>query len=215
MRRLIAALVVLAFGLIITGSALGIDFPIRIIGNKAEDYEDINGDIWFAAQTEYDADSWGGWVQMLPNTAEVRTLTPDAEQQAVDAGFDPEIFYAVSWQAWTNGVWMDVNTGNGTFTVSYLVGEHWSPNNRGFNILIEDDIVAEAYVTPGSNEIDILIFEGIRVSDGVMSFEFIGNPDTGAGDLNAMFSGLVIDLADGTAVEPVGKLTTSWGQVKK
>ncbi len=215
MRVAVSVLVVCAFALIATGSVLGIDFPIRIIGNKEADYEDINGDIWFSAQTEYDAGSWGGWITLLPNRAEVRTLTGDAEQQAIDAGFDPEIFYAVSWQAWENGVWMDVNTGNGNFDVTYLVGEHWSPENRGFNIVIEGNLAAEAYVTPGSNEIDILTFQGISVADEVMSLEFIGNPDTGAGDLNAMFSGLVIDLADGAAVEPTSKLTTSWGEIKK
>ena len=74
---------------------------------------------------------------------------------------------------------MDLNTGKGTFTVTYLVGEHWSPNNRGFDIIIEDEIVEEEYVTPGKDEIDIKRYEGIEVKDKVMSFEFAGNPKTG------------------------------------
>jgi len=213
MKR-ISLVLVLALTLIIVENALCIDFPIRIIGNKTEDYTDKYDNIWFAAQTEYDANSWGGWVEMQPNQAEVRTLTADAESKAESAGIDPEIFYAVSWQNWPNGVYIDVNTGNGTFKVTYLVGEHWSPENRGFNIIIEEQIVNEAYVTPAKDEIDILTFKGVTVTDEVMSLEFIGNPDTGAGDLNAMFSGLVIEQTSSTAVDPTDNLPTTWSSIK-
>jgi len=205
-------LLVLALILIFVENSVSIDFPIRIIGNKTQDYEDKDGNIWFAAQTQYDADSWGGWIKMLPNQAEVRTLTQNAQKKAEEAGFDPEIFYAVSWQNWPNGVYIDVNTGNGTFDVTYLVGEHWSPQNRGYDIIIEDEIEKEAYVTPAKDEIDFFTLEGIQVTDEIMSFEFIGNPDTGKGDLNAMFSGLVIELS--FPVESLKKLPSLWGELK-
>lgn len=107
---------------------------------------------------------------------------------------------------------MDLNTGKGTFTVTYLVGEHWSPNNRGFDIIIEDEIVEEEYVTPGNHEIDIKRYEGIEVKDDVMNLEFAGNPATGAGDLNAMFSG--IEVIPALAVDPKQKVTTTWGALK-
>ena len=107
---------------------------------------------------------------------------------------------------------MDLNTGKGLFNVTYLVGEHWSPNNRGFDIIIEDEIVEEEYVTPGKDEIDIKRYEGIEVKDKVMSLEFAGNPDTGKGDLNAMFSG--IEVVPALAVDPKQKVTTTWGMLK-
>jgi hypothetical protein len=107
---------------------------------------------------------------------------------------------------------MELKTGKGMFTVTYLVGEHWSPKNRGFDIIIEDEIVEEEYVTPGQNEIDIKRYEGIEVKDKVMSFEFAGNPKTGAGDLNAMFSG--IEVIPALAVDPKQKLATTWGALK-
>ena len=115
-------------------------------------------------------------------------------------GYDKELFYAVSWAQFPDVVKVDLKTGKGMFTVTYLVGEHWSPNNRGFDIIIEDEIVEEEYVTPGNNEIDIIRYEGIEVKDKIMSLEFAGNPKTGAGDLNAMFSGI--------------ELTTTWGALK-
>ena len=62
---------------------------------------------------------------------------------------------------------MDLKTGKGTFNVTYLVGEHWSPNNRGFDIIIEDEIVEKEYVTPGKDEIEIIRYEGIEVKDKV------------------------------------------------
>ncbi|RKU18206.1 hypothetical protein C6503_10055 [Candidatus Poribacteria bacterium] len=67
-------------------------------------------------------------------------------------------------------------------------------------------------MTPGNHEIDIKRYEGIEVKDKVMSLEFAGNPDTGAGDLNAMFSG--IEVVPALAVDPQQKLTTTWGTLK-
>jgi hypothetical protein len=199
---------------ILMGYAFGVELPIRIVGGKTTDYKDSKGNIWFSAQKPYDKDSWGGWVGVQPLTAEVRNLTPDAQKKAKDAGFDPEIFYAVSWNWHPTVVKIDVNTGNGTFTVTYLVGEHWSPKNRGFDIVIEGEKVKEKYVTPGRDEIDILTFKGIVVKDEVMRLEFPGNPATGCGDLNGMFSGLVIDK-DITPVDPKDKLATTWGLIKR
>ena len=186
---------------------------IRIWGGKTDDYEDSKGRIWYGAQKEYSADDWGGWVGKLPQTAEVATLTDDAKKKAADAGYDEALFYAVSWAAFPDTVKFDINTGSGVFDVTYLVGEHWSPNNRGFDIFIEDENVLPLYVTPGSNEIDIQEFN-IQVSDSVMSFDFAGNEETGAGDLNAMFSALEIIQAKDTAVQPGNKLTSTWATIK-
>jgi hypothetical protein len=187
---------------------------IRVRGGYADDYTDAKGRVWYGAQKEYSPDDWGGWVVKLPQTAEVATLTDDAKTKAADAGYDEALFYAVSWAAFPDTVKFDINTGNGAFDVTYLVGEHWSPNNRGFDIFIEGENVLPLYVTPGSNEIDIQTFEGIGVSDDVMNFDFAGNADTGAGDLNAMFSALEIIQKPGTAVQPGGKLTSTWATIK-
>ena len=183
---------------------------IRVWGGKLDDFKDSDGRVWHGGQNEKKA--WGGWVEKLPRTAEVVALTKDAEKLAKAEGYDKELFYAVSWAQFPDVVKMDLNTGKGTFTVTYLVGEHWSPNNRGFDIIIEDEIVEEEYVTPGQNEIDIIRYEGIEVKDKVMSFEFAGNPKTGAGDLNAMFSG--IEVIPALAVDPKQKLATTWGALK-
>lgn len=183
---------------------------IRVWGGKLEDFKDSKGRIWHGGQNE--KKEWGGWVEKLPRTAEVQNLTKEAEKLAKAEGYDKELFYAVSWAQFPDVVKMELKTGKGMFNVTYLVGEHWSPNNRGFDIIIEDEIVEEEYVTPGQNEIDIIHYEGIEVKDKVMSFEFAGNPKTGAGDLNAMFSG--IEVIPALPVDPQQKLTTTWGALK-
>ena len=183
---------------------------IRVWGGKVEDFKDSDGRVWHGGQNE--KKDWGGWIEKLPRVAEVRNLTKDAEKLAKKEGYDTDLFYAVSWAAFPDTVKMDLNTGKGIFNVTYLVGEHWSPNNRGFDIIIEDEIVEEEYVTPGKDEIDIKRYEGIEVKDKVMSLEFAGNPKTGAGDLNAMFSG--IEVIPALAVDPKQKLATTWGMLK-
>ncbi len=183
---------------------------IRVWGGKVDDFKDSKGRIWHGGQNE--KKDWGGWVDLLPLVAEVQALTKDAEKLAKAEGYDNEIFYAVSWAAFPNTVKMELKTGKGMFDVTYLVGEHWSPNNRGYDIIIEDEIVEEEYVTPGNNEIDIKRYPGIEVKDETMSLEFAGNPKTGAGDLNAMFSG--IEVIPALAVDPQQKVTTTWGALK-
>ena len=183
---------------------------IRVWGGKLEDFKDSQGRIWHGGQNE--KEDWGGWIDLLPRTAEVQNLTKDAQKLAKEEGYDEELFYAVSWAQFPDVVKVDLNTGSGTFNVTYLVGEHWSPNNRGFDIIIEDEVVEPLYVTPGKDEIDIKRYEGIEVDDKVMSFEFAGNQETGKGDLNAMFSG--IEVIPALAVDPKQKLTTTWGALK-
>ena len=211
MQRMLLSLILLATFVVavIVHDAVPAE-EIRVWGGKLEDFKDSDGRIWHGGQNEKKA--WGGWIEKLPRIAEVVQLTKDAEKLAKQEGYDKELFYAVSWAQFPDTVKMDLNTGKGTFNVTYLVGEHWSPNNRGFDIIIEDEIVEEEYVTPGNNEIDIKRYEGIVVKDKVMSLEFAGNPKTGAGDLNAMFSG--IEVIPALAVEPQQKLTTTWGALK-
>ena len=211
MRQILFFLILLtvfAIGTIIhdAGSAE----EIRVWGGKAQDFKDSDGRIWHGGQNEKKA--WGGWVELLPRTAEVRNLTNDAKKLAKKEGYDEELFYAVSWARFPDVVKMDLNTGKGTFNVTYLVGEHWSPNNRGFDIIIEEEVVEPLYVTPGKDEIDIKRYEGIEVKDKVMSLEFAGNQKTGKGDLNAMFSG--IEVIPALAVDPKQKATTTWGMLK-
>ena len=211
MQRTLLSLILLA--IFVAGVSIHDAVPaeeIRVWGGKLEDFKDSDGRIWHGGQNEKKA--WGGWIEKLPRTAEVVQLTKDAEKLAKQEGYDKELFYAVSWAQFPDTVKMDLNTGKGTFNVTYLVGEHWSPNNRGFDIIIEDEVVEEEYVTPGNHEIDIKRYEGIVVKDKVMSLEFAGNPKTGAGDLNAMFSG--IEVIPALAVEPQQKLTTTWGALK-
>ena len=183
---------------------------IRVWGGKVDDFKDSKGRIWHGGQNEKEA--WGGWIDLQPRIAEVQNLTKDAQKLAKKEGYDEEIFYTVSWAKFPDVVKMDLKTGKGTFNVTYLVGEHWSPNNRGYDIIIEDEIVEEQYVTPGKDEIDIKRYEGIEVKDKVMSLEFAGNPKTGKGDLNAMFSG--IEVIPALAVDPKQKLATTWGALK-
>lgn len=183
---------------------------IRVWGGKLEDFKDSDGRIWHGGQNE--KEKWGGWIDLQPRIAEVRNLTKDAQKLAKKEGYDEELFYAVSWAKFPDVVKVDLNTGKGTFNVTYLVGEHWSPNNRGFDIIIEEEIVEPLYVTPGKDEIDIKRYEGIEVTDKVMSLEFAGNNKTGKGDLNAMFS--AIEVIPALAVDPKQKLATTWGALK-
>lgn len=184
----------------------------RVWGGKTDDFTDSQGRVWRGAQQ---ADqSWGGWIEKEPRVAEVKTLTPDAQAQAEAAGYDVDLFYAVSWAQFPDTVKYQFKTGNGTFDVTYLVGEHWSPNNRGFDIFIEEENVEPLYVTPGKDEIDIKTYSGIEVSDGTLDLNLAGNGETGAGDLNAMFSALEVVPAVSTDVDPKAKLTTTWGALK-
>ena len=184
----------------------------RVWGGKADDFTDSQGRVWNGAQQ---ADqSWGGWIEKEPRVAEVKELTEEAQAQAEDAGYDVDLFYAVSWAQFPDTVKYQFKTGDGVFDVTYLVGEHWSPNNRGFDIFIEEENVEPLYVTPDRHEIDIKIYTGIEVSDGTLDLNFAGNAETGAGDLNAMFSALEVVPAVSTAVDPKAKLTTTWGALK-
>lgn len=178
----------------------------RVRGGISVDFKDKDGNVWFAGQKKYDPNEVGGWVEQLPQTAAGGFIKNNKTK------FDDTLFISVSWQAFPGTVKWDVNTGSGIFKVTYLVGEHWSPNNRGYDILIEDKIVKEKYVTPGQDEIDVLTFNKVEVKDKVMNLWFKGNPATGKGDLNAMFSALLVERT--TAVEPGGKLTTSWAHMK-
>lgn len=192
---------------------------IRVIGGKADDYKDSQGRIWFGGLQKFnikDDDSWGGWIGTEPQTAEVKNLTDAAKAQADKAGYDHAIFHTVSWAKYPDTVQMGLRTGNGVFDVTYLVGEHWSPDNRGFDIFIEDENVAPLYVAPGADEIDIKIFKNVSVTDGVLNLNFAGNEETGKGDLNATFSGIeVIPVGKGTAVNPKAKLASVWAEIKK
>ncbi len=206
---------VLMLGLIVgmlAAPALLTAEEIRVRGGKADAFTDSQGRVWNGAQ-QADQD-WGGWIDVEPRTAEVATLTDAAQAQAAEAGYDVELFYSVSWAQFPDTVQMALNTGDGAFDVTYLVGEHWSPNNRGFDIIIEGETVEELYVTPGQDEIDIKRYEGIQVNDGTLDLHFAGNADTGAGDLNAMFSALEVVPSAGTAVDPKAKLATTWGALK-
>ena len=184
---------------------------IRVIGGINNDYEDTDGRIWYSGQKE--KQDWGGWIDKLPLTAAEAVLTANAKKLAKDEGYDEKIFHAVSWASFPDVVKVDLNTGKGVFDVTYLVGEHWSPNNRGFDIIIEDEVVEPLYVTPGDNEIDIKRYEGIEVKDKVMSLVFAGNAKTGKGDFNAMFSGIEV-VPSQLDVDPKQKLTTTWGALK-
>ena len=184
---------------------------IRVIGGVNNDYKDAEGRTWYAGQKE--KQDWGGWIEKLPRTAAIATLTQNAKELAKQEGYDEVIFHAVSWASFPDVVKVDLNTGKGFFDVTYLVGEHWSPNNRGFDIIIEEEVVEPLYVTPGKDEIDIKRYEGIEVKDKVMSLEFAGNAKTGAGDLNAMFSGIEV-VPSQLNVDPKQKLTITWGALK-
>ncbi len=162
----------------------------RVKGGVFEDFTDSKGRVWRGAQQSNQ--TWGGWIEKQPRTATHRTLTTNAHAQAEAAGYDPELFYAVSWAQHPDTVKYQLKTGNGVFDVTYLVSEHWSPNNRGFDIIIEGEVVEPLYVTPGRHEIDIRTYKGIEVSDGTLDLQFSGAPETQVTDLNPMFSALEV-----------------------
>ena len=211
MRLFSVLTIVILLGLLAAPTLLPAE-EFRVKGGTADDFTDSQGRVWYGAQQENQ--SWGGWIEKLPRTAEVQTLTADAQAQAEAAGYDVELFYAVSWAQFPDTVKYQFKTGDGAFDVTYLVGEHWSPNNRGFDIIIEEENVEPLYVTPGKDEIDIKTYPSIQVSDGALDLHFAGNAETGAGDLNAMFSALEVVPAASTAVDAKAKLATTWGTLK-
>ncbi len=168
---------------------------LRVKGGTAEDYTDSQGRVWKGARQANQP--WGGWIEKQPLSTTDTTLTPNAQAQAKAAGYDPELFHAVSWARHPDTLQYQLKTGNGTFDVTYLVSEHWFPNNRGFDILIEGTVVEPSYVTPGLHEIDIKTYKGIEVRDGTLDIQLKGNPQSGARNLNPMFSALEV-LPSGT-----------------
>ena len=210
--KLLCILTVAIFLAATIGPAVVSAEEYRARGGHTADFTDSKGRVWHGAQQADQA--WGGWIEKAPRTAEVATLTDDAKALAQEAGYDEALFHAVSWAAFPDTVKYQFKTGNGVFDVTYMVGEHWSPNNRGFDIIIEEEIVEALYVTPGRDEIDIKRYEAIEVTDGTLDFNFAGNGETGAGDLNAMFSALEAVTSAVTAVDAKAKLTTTWGALK-
>ena len=196
-------------------ASYSISKDIRLIGGVAKDYKDKKGRVWHSGQKS--KQDWGGWLKEAPKTAaaSIKELTAAAKKKADDAGYDHELFGAVSWASNPSTVKYDLKTGNGLFNVTYMVREHWSPKNRGYDIIVEGDIVEKLYVTPGKGEIDIKEYKNIDISDGSMEIELKGNAATKKGDLNPMFSALEIVGHGGTAVGSTGKLTATWGTIKQ
>ncbi len=175
----------------------------RVIGGTAEDYTDAQGRLWRGAQKH--KQTWGGWVEKQPLTQGVAgKLKAKAQAKAAAAGYDAQLFQAVSWAKHPDTLAYQFNTGNGTFDVTCLFGEHWS-NTRGFAILIEDTVVETLYVTPGRHEIDIKTYRGIEVSDGKLNIQLKGNSKSGVKNVNPMFSALEVVSAV-SVVEPITEL---------
>ena len=149
----------------------------------------IHKDVSGAQQTNQ---FWGGPVGQLPRVAVDNTLTANAEAEAIAAGYAPELFHAVSWALYPDTIHYQFNTGNGVFDVTYLVGEHWRDHDRGYDIIIEGEIVEPLYIAPGMHEIDIKTYQGIEVTDGTLDIQFAGNSVSSVSDLNPMFSALEI-----------------------
>ncbi len=185
----------------------------RIRGGINDSFKDSKGRVWEAGQTQYKANNWGGWFKLQPKTALVANVTKEAGKKAKAAGYDNELFHSVCWAQFPQTVKLNLNTGNGKFQVTYMVGEHWSPNNRGYDIFIEEKNVQPLYVTPGKDEIDIKVYEDIEVKDKIMNFHFAGNAKTGKGDLNAMYS--AIEVIPALSVDPKKKLTSQWAIIKQ
>ncbi len=179
------------------------DRDIRIRGGITTNFTDSQGRTWWGAQQTNQ--SWGGVVGKLPRVAIDSRLTANAEAKAIAAGYAPELFHAVSWAQYPDNLRYQFNTGNGVFDITYLVGEHWRDHNRGYDIIIEGEIVEPLYIAPGMHEIDIKTYKGIEVTDGTLDLELTGNTATGASDLNPMFSALEIvpaALGPTTPIDP-------------
>ena len=187
----------------------------RVKGGAFADFTDSKGRVWRGAQQSNQ--TWGGWIDKQPRIATDTTLTTNAEAEAEDAGYDAELFHAVSWALHPDTVKYQFKTGNGTFDVTYLVGEHWSPNNRGFDIIIEGEIVEPLYVTPGRHEIDIKTYKAIEVNDGTLDLHFSGNLGTQVADLNPMFSALEVvpSLTDPTTTTQITEPLSLSGDVNR
>ncbi|MCH2576642.1 hypothetical protein MK131_17825 [Candidatus Poribacteria bacterium] len=213
MYRLIKLFVCVLICFFLVSTGFSKEKAWRVRGGVQKAFKDSKNRVWEAGQTEYKANQWGGWFEEKPQTAIVENLTKEAEKKAKQAGYDNELFHSVCWSSFPKTVKLDLNTGNGTFQVTYMVGEHWSPNNRGFDIFIEDKNVQPLYVTPGQDEIDIKVYEDVEVKDKVMNFHFAGNAKTGKGDLNAMYS--AIEVIPSLPVDPKQKLTSQWSKIKK
>ena len=68
--------------------------------------------------------SWSGWFKVKSKTAIVANLTKDAVKKAKNAGYDDELFHSVYWAQFPEMVKLALNTRNGKFQVTYMLGEH-------------------------------------------------------------------------------------------
>ena len=114
----------------------------RVHGGVAKEFKDSKGRVWQSDQSKYNGQTWGGWIKLQPRMAFVGNLTKEAEKKAKKAGYDNELFHSVCWAKFPDTVKVDLNTGNGKFQVAYMVGEHWPPNNRSYDIFIEKKCAA-------------------------------------------------------------------------
>ena len=160
--KLLGCLVIIS---LLTSTSFAKEKVWRVRGGVAEEFKDGKGQVWNPGQSKYKPNAWGGWIKLQPKTALVGNLTKEAVKKAKKAGYDMELFHSVCWASFPDTVKVDLNTGNGNFQVTYMVGEHWSPNNRGYDIFIEGKNVQPLYVTPGKDEIDIKIYEDVEVKD--------------------------------------------------
>ena len=96
----------------------------RIRSGVDEAFKDSKNRVWEVRQTEYKVNQWVGWFKVNPKTAIVANLTKDAVKKAKNAGYDNELFHSVYWAQFPEMVKLALNTRNGKFQVTYMLGEH-------------------------------------------------------------------------------------------
>ncbi len=182
---------------------------LRVIGGESQDYVDEDGNTWLDGDLQaYDENGWGGYLGDAPPST-----TAGQANDVVDNETEYDDFLFKNVVHGLNERTYGFNLESGEYTVTFLFSEHWSAT-RGFSVKIDGEYVLENYVTVGPDHTPVVErIEGVSVAGDYMEIYWESAPDTGAGDLNPIFSAIEI-IQVRTPVNSISKLATTWGRVK-
>ena len=151
------------------------------VAGRENDYVDEIGRTWHSSQTPYNKFGWGGYTKKQPpNIAKFKdAMVGDLH------GYDEALYKSVAHGSPN----IKVNVGTGLWNVRLIISDHWSPERRRFDILINNVLVQADYVTLGRHVADVVRFPKIA-PDASGAIEVNLQEGTYGGDPNAMFAAL-------------------------
>ena len=141
-------------------------------------------------------------------------MTKDAVKKAKNAGYDDELFHSVYWAQFPEMVKLALNTGNGKFQVTYMVGNIGSLIIVGSTSLSKKKMCSHSMSHParmGSTSKSMMTLKLNK--DKVTNFHFADNAETGKAGLSAMYC--AIEVIPTLPADSRQKLASQWAKIKK